>query len=84
MKLLEKVRGNGERLFMLPISTEGQSFLSKNDRISTLEPYIRLLISEGFPIVIEHAAYSFDPKKKRGQVALLLAYRFTPAGQNNE
>jgi len=74
-KLIEyKCDADGERFTMAPVSPTVRGSLSETDRYSMLEPFLRLLISEGLPVISEYSAYSWDEKQKRGQVALLLVY----------
>lgn len=78
-KLLEYVLdGQRENIFMIPMSVNIRGTLSETDRYSMLQPFLNLLISDGLPVVIEHTAYSWDEKHKRGQVALLLVYKVKP------
>ena len=44
------------------------------EKKSMLEPFLRLLISDGLPVTFEYTVYSWDEKHKTGQVALLLVY----------
>ena len=46
------------------------------EKKSMLEPFLRLLISEGLPVISEYSTYSWDEKRKMGQVALMLVYGF--------
>lgn len=74
-KLLEYTLGEkDEKLTMAPISTGIRGTLSETDTYSMLMPFMNLLISDGLPVKFEYSAYSWDEKKKRGQVALLLIY----------
>lgn len=78
-KLLEYVLdGQRENIFMIPMSVNIRGTLSETDRYSMLQPFLNLLISDGLPVVMEHTAYSWDEKNKRGQVALLLVYKVKP------
>lgn len=78
-KLLEYgYDAQGEKYIMHKISVYSEQPLSDADRYSFLQPFLNLLISDGLPVVMEHTAYSWDEKHKRGQVALLLVYKVNP------
>ena len=78
-KLLEYVLdGRREKIFMVRMSMNIRGILSETDRWSLLPPFMNLLISDGLPVVMEHTAYFWDEKNKRGEVSLLLVYKINP------
>ena len=78
-KLLEYVLDEqGVKYIMPQISVRARDPLSEADRYSMLQPFLNLVISDGLPVIMEHTAYSWDEKKMRGEVALLLVYKIKP------